>query len=322
MDVGMEELVMRVDAPNENEFADDGAVLRVWHEAHERLSTQRATFVVGKEATSWYGVTVDARAVLRFLEAELGRHASGSPTVRPPGLSEDLALRLHIEPSGTAETAAGFPADRFLEQLFVACNLAQAGSCAFTRGDAPIRLDPMLIESAYHLGRTPDDESMETDFWPDLQPVTFTQAWEWLQEDLSYDTDVARTPAQMTVFSLLLLATRIPEDSDNILVIARAIEAIFGRGVRENISRTIEERIESRFGRSRGYPRWFRQFYDLRSRLVHGDNVLPRPGVGSFSSPEGFAFHDEHFGPVMHGMRLLLASLYEMIRLNRRDLDL
>jgi hypothetical protein len=310
-----------IDAPNSAGLADDAAVLQLWEEVHALLSTRDMTFIVGREETSWFGVSVDARKVIQLLRTELERQQHPALYEQLPVQHDPLLLELRITPSGASTESTEFPLDRFVEQLFLACNLALPGSCGFTGAGTVVRLDSELLAGAFHLGRIPGDESLIGNFWPPLEPVSFQEAWDWLHEDLSYDVQLAGTQAQKAVFTLLQLATRYPEDLDNILAVARVVEAIFGRGVRKEISRTVREGIEATFGRPREFPRWFNEFYDLRSRLIHGDTNLLRPGLRIPGTPEAFRVLEEHAGALEHGVRLLLAVVYRMIRLDCRDME-
>ena len=317
----MSKLLIPIDIPNGSEFADDAAVLQMWEDVHALLSQQSAVFVVGREPTEWFGVSVDASGVVGSLKAQLERRTPPIPHLEPEEPERGLTLQLDVTCSGTSVSDDMFPTDRFVEQLFLACNLAEPGSCAFTGPESVISLDPALIDGACRLGRLPTVDSLEADFWPELDPVSFKEAWDWLHEDLSYDVEVATTPAQIAIFTMVLLASRSPLDPDNIVAVVRAIEAIYGRGGRENITKTVEERIERTFGRPAQYPRWFRQFYDQRSRLVHGDRRLLRPGLTHPQTAEAITFLEEHLGPLEHGVRLVMASLYRMIRSKNRNLE-
>lgn len=318
----MTELLLPINCPNEYGFADDTAVLKVWEDVHDLLSRQNAIFVVSGKPTEWFSVSVDASRIIRQVEWHIASREHPTAGVSYEEGYEDLTLRLHVEPAGTSDGIAGFPTDRFIEQLFLACNLAVPGSCAFTSPDHVIRLDSELIGASAHLGRFPiDDESIEADHWPEIRPVSFAEAWGWLQDDLSYDVELARTPAQVAIFTLIMLASRTPLDPDSILAVSRAIEALFGHDARENIRKAVDDRIERAFGQSVHFPRWFAQFYDQRSRIIHGGKQLLRPGLTHPKSPEAVEWMDAHTGPLTSGVRLLLASVNKMIRSGRRDLE-
>ncbi len=315
----MKTLRVPIDEPNRNQLTDDAALLRMWEDVHTLLSKQSAVFVVAQDPNEWFGVSVDASHVVRSLRGEIEPSIPTSGIERGQ-LRDRLMLELHITCSGAAVSYEQFPTDRFVEQLFLACNVAEPGSCAFTYPESSVPLDPALIESACRVGRIPSDDSVDADLWPRWEPVSFKEAWEWLHEDLTYDIEVAETPSQIAIFTMVLLASRSPLDPDNLLASARAIEALFGQGTREGIVKTVERRIEETFGRSEQYPRWFREFYDKRSRLVHGDKKLLRPGVTHPKTPEAFEFLEEHLGPLEHAVRLIMASLSSMIRSRSRDL--
>lgn len=316
----MKTLRVPIDEPNRNQLTDDASLLLMWEDVHTLLSKQSAVFVVAQDPTEWFSVSVDASHVVRSLREELG---PSIPTGRfeRGQLRDRLVLELHITRSGAAVAYENFPRDRFVEQLFLACNLAEPGSCAFTYPESiDVPLDPAFIESACRVGRIPSDDSVDADLWPRWEPVSFKDAWEWLHEDLTYDIEVAETPSQIAIFTMVLLASRSPLDPDNLLAAARAIEALFSQGTREGIVEIVERRIEETFGRSDQYPRWFREFYNKRSRLVHGDKRLLRPGVTHPKTPEAFKFLEEHLGPLEHAVRVIMASLTSMIRSRSRDL--
>lgn len=316
----MREYTVAIDAPNASQMGYAEAALETWLEVKDVLSSSHAVFIVGAKETDWFGVSVDPDPVIHYLESQIRDSSEDDPRFQQAS-ADKLYLTLTVERSGELDPNMQFPLVRFLEQLFLACNLACPGSCGFSTG--PIRLDPVLLEVPFHQGRLVSDDSLDAtgDHWPALKPVAFRHAWEWLHEDLSYDVEVAQTPAQLAVFSLLILASRIPEDPDNLLALSRAIEGIFGLGIKTNITSTLQRRIEHHFGPSPVFPKWFREFYDFRSRLIHGGTIL-RPGLSTPHSREAHAFLDAHLGAIEHGSRVLLAALYEMIRSNKRELDI
>ncbi|CAN5229956.1 hypothetical protein BH20GEM2_BH20GEM2_12250 [soil metagenome] len=114
--------------------------------------------------------------------------------------------------------------------------------------------------------------------WPPFQELSFAETWNWLHEDMIYDLDIAETPAQKALFGLLRICTREQWDPNNSLILAQALESLVASGKGDRIHRRVVRRLEELFGPRPPGDQWFRDFYQLRSRIIHGSAPMLRPG--------------------------------------------
>lgn len=279
-------------------------------------------FFVSRAPHELYEVTVDATDTISMLDAvaaaedtELDERldAQAAAGLHPMGSFIEIELRAV---GGHQPVQPPFQLlGRFLQQLFLGLNLAVPGSCNLflcryenfpTADPGPPNLTSDILETAYSCAR-------ETG-WPPLQPLTFRETWSWLHAAMLYDVDIARGAADKALFTLLRICAANTVDTDNILLIAQAFESFFTEG-RDNIGSILRKRLAAVLGEPASHKKWFSQFYELRSRIAHGDVPLLRPGgfydVGQNQEVEKYIA--EFFKPVDEAVGVLLSVMQDLI---------
>jgi len=312
-----------------NPYRSDGAAdareaLDAWRQLQLLTAPGAAPpIVVARGADAAFQITLDASDIVECLEAE----AADSEAAVQARIERQRASGLHpmlgvlridaVEVSGHGDLR--LPAQllgRFLQQLFLAMNLAVPGSANFFASRyaedtgneyPPPNLSADILEGAYTKAKERG--------WPLLVPLAVGDVWNWLHDAMSYDLDVAREPADKALFALLHICEPQEIDTENILRTAQAFEALFSGG-REGIGAALQQRIEAVIGTPASRKRWFTKFYDLRSRVAHGDVPMLRPGkyydIGESRQIEDYIA--EFWEPMDQAISALLATLQDLIR--------
>ena len=135
---------------------------------------------------------------------------------------------------------------------------------------------------------------------------------------MAYDIDIATTPTQKAIFGLLRICTREQWDPDNLLVLTQAFEGLLAPG-KNSIARRLHERLELVIGSPTVGSDWFKQLYTMRSRIIHGDTPVLRPGEkGIAYNPELLRIGNEAAELEGKAVAALLALLQDMVRNNIR----
>lgn len=319
---------------NFNPYPSDGnadtlQVLDAWKQL-QLLTAPNASppIILSRGADSAFQISIDASDVVDCLE----REASDDEDAIEARLESQLAEGLHpmrgsllidvVEVSGRGDMRMPMQLlGRFLQQIFLAMNLSVPGSANFyasrytEQADndyPPPDLSSSILEGAYA-------KACERG-WPCFRPVTVRQSWNWLQEAMSYDLDVARAPVDRALFAVLHVCEPQEVDAENILRVAQAFEALFAGG-RESIGSVLHQRMEAVLGAPMSHKRWFNKFYDLRSRIAHGDVPVLRPGkyydIGESSQIEQYIA--EFWEPMDQAVAALLAVLQDLVIHNSRS---
>ena len=291
------------------------ALTSLWREAdvYFRSQASRPLFTLG-DPELWLAVSVDVTGVMERLERWDDPSFEAHPRARLGAV-----LDLEFSKPGTDDPAGmgGTLPERFFDQFWLAMNLAFPGSLdlsdAFCEDDADNEYLPKL-RALRRDGFAPTGLRNE---WPPVSRLPFDVTWEWLHADMIYDLEVADTPSQIGLVTLLQIARRDWLDPANILSISAGLEALLDAG-RANIGATLRTRLEEILGASSHLKPWCTRFYDLRSRVVHGDypHIRPAAAVSFWSGVDPRRLRVERDFPSAcdDGLRVQLALLQDLIR--------
>jgi hypothetical protein len=113
--------------------------------------------------------------------------------------------------------------------------------------------------------------------WPQIQIIEFNNAWTWLDQIGIRGLEIAKQGSQKALFNILYLeSSHSAANPSDIILMAQAIESLFST-TKENILSTLKERIFLLHGQPANHKNWINKFYDLRSRIIHGDHPVVRP---------------------------------------------
>jgi hypothetical protein len=301
-------------------------VLAVWRELGLlAAAVSSPPLLVSRRADAVFQVSLDVADTVDMLESiavrdssriQRRRYQREAAGMNPNGSWIAITIK---EVSGNATSR--FPLQllgRFLQQVFLAMNLAVPGSANFFSSRyeevrhadyPPPQLSSDIFEGAY---ATALDRG-----WPSLRRLALVDVWTWLHDALSYDLDLAAEPVDKALFALLRVCESHPvdeSDASNVLYITQAVEALFAVG-RKHIGANLRARLEALLGEPPLHRGWFTKFYDLRSRIAHGGIPMLRPGA-YFDWDDSAAvrkYITEFWSPVDTAIAVLLATLQDLI---------
>jgi hypothetical protein len=208
---------------------------------------------------------------------------------------------------------------RFIQYWFLAMNLALPGSFTTFRAIYPNETDqdcppPNLhgatLEAAY--------EHSRKRAWPPIRQLSFVKVWNWLQQGFPYDTHIAHDPLDRSLFTILRICEPGLHDTDRILLIAQALEGLLLPG-KEQVGTLLRQRLELVLGVPPIKRNWFSRFYDLRSRIAHGDYPLLCPGdYLNVDPPEVDEYVATFFEPTDEAVAVLVSLLQDLAATNAR----
>jgi hypothetical protein len=286
--------------------ADVDALAAFWKEvdAYFRDHTSRPMFNL-RPPDRWLAVSVDVTTVIERIE----RWDDPSLEQLPMPYGRGAVMQVEFLDPGTDEATSGvgMMPERFIDQLWLAMNLAVPGSLdlaeAFTID--PEDNDDLPRLSAYDWANAATTASIEG--WPEITRLPFATTWEWLHSDMLYDLEVAETPSQIALVTLLQVGRRSWLDPANVLSIAQALEALLAAG-RESIGSTLRNRIETILGAPTERKNWFQKFYDTRSRIVHGAYPHIRPAAATAGVDPRRSRYERDFPAIVEdGLRVQIA---------------
>lgn len=198
-----------------------------------------------------------------------------------------------------------------LQEIFVVANLCLPASCKFYKitypdsgSSSPPSMYCFYFEDCARFSRD--------DGWPKYRDIPFANAWNWIMACGIHDLDIAETPVQRAIFSLLEMARYDQFNIAEVLLISQALDGLLvEKG--EPIQRTLSRRIASIIGTPSKQQNWVKDFYDLRSNISHGTYPIVREHSAHEESPEVAQYHEQYFVPLVRGVAALLAILQDMI---------
>ena len=170
----------------------------------------------------------------------------------------------------------------FLQELFLAMNIS-GGPCidltytncilpkkwASFGNTLPPKLSMFYFESSWLKAKERN--------WPQLNLLSFSETWEWFEGNKIRGLELAKHSSQIALFSILHLTYSTDlANSSSVLLLSQALESLFSTK-KENILSVLKERIALLLGTPPENKNWINKFYELRSRIIHGDQPIIRP---------------------------------------------
>ncbi|MGY6037176.1 hypothetical protein [Aeromonas sp. AE23HZ002T15] len=201
--------------------------------------------------------------------------------------------------------------DLLLQEIFIAANLCLPASCKFykvtdlDREDSPPpSLYCFYFEDCARFGR---DEK-----WPKYSQIPFKNAWLWLMGCGVHDLDIAATPVQRALFSLLEMTRYEDFNIAEVLLISQALDGLLVKK-EEQKQQTLGRRIANIIGAPPKQQNWVKEFYNLRSTIAHGSYPILREHTSHEQNPEVALYHEQYFIPLVRAIAALIAILQDMI---------
>jgi len=229
-----------------------------------------------------------------------------------------IALDFHLTPlNQIAADCKHTPyrlTNMLLQQIFVAANLCLPGSCSLyniTYPEEKLTKPPSL--DCYYLedcGRFARQEG-----WPRYKDISFSKVWNWLLASGIHDLDIAVTPVQRAIFCLLEMSIYDHFNLAEILFVAQALEGLLVRDG-EPSQKSLSRRIKAIIGSPASHQNWVKDFYNLRSTIIHGNYPIIRGHCAHEENIEVQNYHSQYFLPQLRAVAALVAILQDMADAN------
>lgn len=296
-------------------------IITLWEQINDFFSSYKIaarTHDISKVAE--YIVDVDASQVIKDLRLDHDYStASGDRTDLSDKFfsnlkcGKELVFRLRPvnKPATDCPHTPRRLVDLLLQEIFIAANLCLPASCKFYKitnldpeGSPPPSMYCYYFEDCARFGR---DEG-----WPKYRQIPFRDAWQWLIDCGVHDLDIAVTPVQRALFSLLEMARYDDFNITEVLLISQALDGLLVKK-EEQKQQTLGRRIANLIGTPSKQQNWVKEFYNLRSTIAHGSYPIVRAHTAHENSPEVAEYHEQYFVPLVRAIAALLAILQDMI---------
>lgn len=268
---------------------DEALFLAAWRELHSHFKRPRS-FSFTDEGSNKYYFTLDASDVISALEIDWNTKAGekaykermkAKELLGAKPFSCDISINIKCTTNSVETLNIKRATYRFLQQLFVAMNIACPGSfsthfSSFLENKLEIVIPDLsadLLEFSYR--------TAIKDKWPRVSTCSVAEAWNWLNKQRFHEVDLAEKPAIKAAFAILILGIAEGSEESAILAIARALEALFVDS-KEGIQKILNQRLNLVLGVPVTNKTWLtsdpKGFYALRSAIAHGRTMI-RPGV-------------------------------------------
>jgi len=296
----------------------DPAYIDSWHDACLILSEARYE-LFGDSVR----VQVAWDQAREGLQAIFDDEVSANQAVHPQPVFVECKVEVpqHAEkPTKTPAQQGLYYLEVFLHDVFLAMNLSSPGSCDF-------RLSS-LSESGHKLNGTLGLNSYWFEDawvssldrgWPLIRHLPLRQVVTWQQSLHIGACQLARSPIERAIFSVLNLCRREPLDLDCLVWLAHALEALYDTRaalVLEHLSRRIKQLLDPPLDRDKQIRKQIREFYERRSSFVHGSMAIPHPLQNDILAPNVLDHLEEVMVSINFGFELVLATLQKYVTEN------
>lgn len=298
--------------------------VRIWKEVESVFNNYPLqTFALGKKCNNGYKITLDVTDITNFFNKRI-KLVKFEEDYGYYEYDVDPTFYLKIMIKGYNDSEIQFTGgergiltiNRFLQDLFLAMNLCYP-TLDLWRGE--------IIES-------PSDYEI-IDFTPDLsfEPIyyswiegrkwnyakltnmSFLTIWNWINNVELPGIGLANSNAQKACLLLLDLCSHPRFQVEKYLILSRGFETIFTTS-NDGIARTLRERIELLLKEPVTNKKWLSKFYDIRSRIIHGDLPVTRNSFEyNFYTEE---FNENYFQPYLQALSVYLCIIQKMVQKN------
>lgn len=156
--------------------------------------------------------------------------------------------------------------------------------------------------------------------WPNIKKIPFDKAWSWfLKQDIVFK-QISETRLEKSLFAILYIACQYHlMDFTTLAWIAHSLESLYDTP-RGSISKSLRRRILNVLGTSNKSKKKIRkeisQFYNLRSRFVHGDFNISHPAKIDYFNNNISTNSLKTCESCDFGLSIILATLQKMIDIN------
>ena len=268
-------------------------VAKLWEEVSNIFNNYTLkTYALGFPENIGYKITVDASDIVDFFNKRISKVDINDYYSDPDFY---LKISLYTLDGGEMISIGGAQsiniANRFLQDLFISMNLAFPTSLNLWYGEFYEHIDSYdIVAYAPFYSTIPLYNAVKITYqwkYPKIKNISFEKVWSWINKAGIPGVGVAKNVAQKTCFILLNLCSSPEFIIENSLSMSRGFEIILANAS-QSVSKILNERLELLFGTPSENKKWFNQFYQIRSRVIHGDLPVTR-------NSREFSFQNEEF---------------------------
>jgi hypothetical protein len=206
--------------------------------------------------------------------------------------------------------------ENILFQIFLAMNLSTPGSFnSYSRellaeaGLEIYELSSSSIESAWI--------NSINDGWPQISRLELGEVWRWIQSLGLGSRQIAQNRTERALFSILHLCKDGKVNPTQLIWISLALEALYDTP-KAQINKILLERIFLFLGipedNKKKFKKKIREFYDLRSRFVHGELDIDNPLANNILDNKLYDYESIILEYCDFGLSIVIATLQKMIK--------
>lgn len=198
----------------------------------------------------------------------------------------------------------------YLMNVFLALNITSPGCAEFYNVTPTSDYNYKVSLSSFHMY---DAWKFS---WPTVEQIDFTETISWIADLNIGRRQVAETPIERVLFSILRVCDGNFPGPPHLVWLSHALEAIIDTPS-ERISSALRDRLFLILGtppNTKKAKKLITNFYNLRSRVVHGDFRILHPLENEILDEEVESYHDEFREPISFAIALLISIAQKFIK--------
>jgi hypothetical protein len=207
-------------------------------------------------------------------------------------------------------------------QIFMAINLSTPGafSCFSYELMAKKKLEIYSFSSSEF--ESAWIESINT-AWPTIERLNLSETWEWIKGLNLGHRQIAENSIERALFSILTNCKDNFVNPNQLIWNSLALEALYDTP-REKIAKILLDRISQYLEipekDNKKIKKRIRDFYDIRSKFVHGELDVLHPLYNNVLDPRIFDYDEIMINNAEFSFCMVISTLQKMIKSNRKTL--
>ncbi|MGG4207732.1 hypothetical protein ABEW60_25900 [Paenibacillus jamilae] len=253
------------------------------------------------EAFQLYEEAEGYSSLQEFLEDQVVNHKSKS------------SFSLIVETTENNEKKVDQVIFNLSQHIFLVANLSCPGIVDFYAATlTPNNEDLKLSKHTF-------EESLTESFyrgWPQMGSIPFNITFEWYNKLGVWSKDIAATSIEKALFAIMSYCAEEKLNPSRLIWIAHAIEALY-ETPHSGIVNSLRERIAIFLDivEKKEFKKKLNDFYEYRSKFVHGGLPIAIPSIDFFDEAHGHYFN-KLFEVERFGLAIIIATLQKLILSN------
>ena len=297
---------------------------QVWNDAPEALADVTLDFGVGSATFH-----ADWSEVITYLRSDYDGWSDIAPQIEhvqyqqsASPTKDDLPAppKLPVEVSGSKTTMnhSHHLVKQYLYTVFLAANLSAPGCAEFW--DVTIFRESNNHHDTLFLSSEPLAAAWSSALeagWPPLSALPLSRSVRWFQSHQIGLRQIASYPIERALYALLYACHGNPPGPTEIIWLTHALEALTNSPV-ERIAKLLQDRLFLLLGKpehnKKAVHRRLSDFYNLRSRIVHGDFNIAHPARNDLLERAVIDQYNDFFRHEDFAFSVILSLFQELIR--------